>query len=196
MARPGPRRRPGPAEPADPDRDLGPEADPESVARTIVLTKLTAKARSRAELADVLAVRGVPDEVATKVLDRFEEVGLVDDAGYAEMWVRARQQGRGLSRRALAEELRRKGVADELITESLAAVDAEAEEAAARALVVRKLRTLSRLDRATQLRRLTAMLGRKGYPPGLAFRVVTSELSAAGDGVVDEAGEWPDGVER
>jgi regulatory protein len=173
-------RRHGRAEPGDAERDLGPEADPESVARTIVLTKLTAQARSRAELEEVLASRGVPDDVATRVLDRFTEVGLVDDAAYAEMWVRSRQQSRGLSRRALGQELRRKGVDDEVIRESLDTIDAVAEEAAARELVTRKLRSMSRLDEATQLRRLAGMLGRKGYPSGLAYRVAREAVHGSG----------------
>jgi regulatory protein len=186
MTRRGPRRRPGRAEPDDPASDLGPDADPESVARTIVLTKLTAQARSRAELAEALAARGVPGEVATKVLDRFQEVGLVDDAAYAEMWVRSRQQGRGLSRRALGQELRRKGVDDEVIRESLDTIDPDAEEAAARDLVARKLRTMSRLDQATQLRRLAGMLGRKGYPAGMAYRIAREAVGASGADLADD----------
>ncbi|MGH3508565.1 MAG: regulatory protein RecX [Nocardioidaceae bacterium] len=173
-------RRHGRAEPGDAERDLGPEADPESVARTIVLTKLTAQARSRAELEEVLASRGVPDDVATRVLDRFTEVGLVDDAAYAETWVRSRLQSRGLSRRALGQELRRKGVDAEVIQESLETIDAVAEEAAARELVARKLRSMSRLDEATQLRRLAGMLGRKGYAPGLAYRVAREAVHGSG----------------
>lgn len=180
MPQRGSRRRHGRAEPEDAERDLGPEADPESVARTIVLTKLTSQARSRAELQEALASRGVPEEVAARVLDRFTEVGLVDDAAYAEMWVRSRQQGRGLSRRALGQELRRKGVDDEVIRESLDAIDSAAEEAAARELVARKLRSMSRLDETTQLRRLAGMLGRKGYPAGLAYRVAREAVHRPG----------------
>jgi regulatory protein len=195
MARGGPRRKTGRAEPEDPDRDLGPDADPESVARTIILTKLTAQARSRAELAEALAARAVPDEVATKVLDRFEEVGLVNDAAYAEMWVRSRQRSRGLSRRALGQELRRKGVDDELIRDSLDTIDPADEEAAARDLVARKIRSMSRLDSATQLRRLTGMLARKGYPASLAFRVAREAVDSAGvgeDAAEDMAATWSD----
>jgi regulatory protein len=175
------RRKPGPAEPDDGDRDLGPEADPEAVARTIVLTKLTAQARSRAELADALAARAVPEDVATRVLDRFEEVGLVDDAAFADSWVRSKQQTRGLSRRALAHELRRKGVDNEVIQDSLEGIDPAAEEAAASELVERKLRSMSRLDDATRARRLTAMLARKGYPPGLSYRIVRAVTGSSSD---------------
>jgi regulatory protein len=163
----------------DPDPGVGPPADPESVARTVLLNKLTAQPRTRSELAEVLAKRLVPDDVAERVLDRFEEVGLIDDAAFARSWVESRQSGRGLARRALAQELRRKGVSDEVAREALADLDPADEESAARDLVRRKVRTMRSLDSAARMRRLTGMLARKGYPSGLAFRVVRDELERA-----------------
>lgn len=150
----------------------GPDADPESVARKILLDQLTGQARTRKELADRLAKKLVPQEIADRLLDRFEEVGLIDDAAFARLWVDSRQSGKGLARRALAQELRRKGVADDVAQEALDEVDPADEEAAARALVAKKLRSLSRFDDVTKTRRLVAMLARKGYPPGLAMSVV------------------------
>jgi regulatory protein len=162
-------------------RDLGPDADPESVARTILLDQLTGRARSRHELADKLRQRRVPDDVATRLLDRFTEVGLVDDAAFARQWVESRQASRGLARRALADELRRKGVDTEVVREAVDGVDPADEEAAARALVRKKLRSLQAVDRATATRRLAGMLARKGYPAGLAFAVVKDELGRPDD---------------
>jgi len=168
-------------EPDDPDRDLGPTADPESVARTILLTKLTASAKSRRELADALAAKDVPVEVATSVLDRFEQVGLVDDAAFADTWVRTRHQARGLSRRALTHELRRKGVDDDVIADSLEHIDGESERAAAEALVARKLHATRNVDPVRRTRRLVGMLARKGYPAGLAAAVVREALAQGSD---------------
>ncbi len=167
--------------PPDPVAD-GPEADPEAVARKILLDQLTGQARSRKELSDKLASRNVPDEVATRLLDRFEEVGLVDDTAFARAWVQSRGSGGGkaLARRALAQELRRKGVADEVAREALDEVDPADEEAAARALVRKKLASLARVDDATATRRLVGMLARKGYGSGLAFAVVRDELAHRG----------------
>ena len=159
---------------------LGPDADPESVARTILLDQLTGRARSRAELAEKLAKRGVPGDIAHRLLDRFEEVGLVDDEAFARSWIEGRQAGRGLARRALAQELRRKGIDDDVAREALAEIDPADEEVSARALVRKKLRSLSRVDDATATRRLVGMLARKGHAPGLAFRVVREELAAHG----------------
>lgn len=164
-----------------------PEADAESVARTILLDQLTGRARSRKELADKLAAKNVPAEVATRLLDRFEEVGLVDDDAFARSWIAARQPTKGLARRALAQELRRKGVDDEVARPALDDIDPAQEEAAARALVRKRLRSLSRVDDTTATRRLVGMLARKGYGSGLAFAVVREELASAGrDGVDDQ----------
>ena len=154
----------------------GPDADAESVARKILLDQLTGRARTRKELADKLAAKGVPAELATRLLDRFEEVGLVDDEAFARSWIASRQPGKGLARRALAQELRRKGVDDDVAREALDEIDPDQEEAAARALVRKKLRSMGSLDDATRTRRLVGMLARKGYPPGLAFTVVRDEL--------------------
>lgn len=158
----------------------GPDADPESVARTILLDQLTGRARSRKELSDKLRSKDVPEELATRLLDRFEEVGLVDDEAFARTWVSARQSGKGLARRALAAELRRKGIDDEVAKGVLEEVDPADEEAAARGLVRKKLRSLQRVDDTTATRRLVGMLARKGYGSGLAFAVVRDELARAG----------------
>ncbi|MDP3893251.1 regulatory protein RecX, partial [Nocardioides sp.] len=121
---------------------------------------------------------GVPSQVATRLLDRFEEVGLVDDEAFARSWIASRQPGKGLARRALAQELRRKGIDDEVAREALDEIDPADEEAAARVLVRKKLRSLRAVDHVTATRRLAGMLARKGYPPGLAFQVVREELGA------------------
>ncbi|KQW42983.1 RecX family transcriptional regulator [Nocardioides sp. Root1257] len=163
-----------------------PEADPEAVARKILLDQLTGQARTRKELADKLAAKNVPTEIATRLLDRFEEVGLIDDEAFARAWIASRQPGKGLATRALAQELRRKGVDDEIAREALAEIDPDDEEAAARALVRRKLRSLARFDDTVATRRLVGMLARKGYGSGLAFAVVRDELANAGREGLDD----------
>ncbi|WP_081844641.1 regulatory protein RecX [Cellulomonas sp. URHE0023] len=168
------------------------EPDQESVARAIALRLLTGAARSRAQLAEAMARKEVPDAVAEKVLDRFTEVGLIDDEEFARMLVRTRHAERGLSRRAIAVELRRKGIDDELAAAALDEVDSDDEEIAARALVRRKLAATSTLDVQTRARRTYAALGRKGYPPGLVSRLVREELAAIDS--TDETLEGLDGA--
>ena len=177
------RRRPGRGSRAAAEAPGHPEdaaGDPESVARAICLRLLTLQPRTRAELAAALARRGVPDDASGTVLSRFTEVGLIDDRAFAAAWVDSRHAGRGLSRRALAAELRRRGVDGEIVGEAVAVVDAEAEERAARQLVDRRLASTRRLDQPARVRRLAGMLARKGYPGGLAVRVVREALAAEG----------------
>jgi regulatory protein len=172
-------------EPAPDPVAAGPDADAESVARTILLDALTGQARSRQELREKLAKKAVPDELAERLLDRFTEVGLVDDAAFARSWVESRQRSRGLARRALAQELRRKGVDDETARTALDDLDPSQEEDAARQLVRKKLRSLRGVDHATATRRLAGLLARKGYPAGLAFAVVRAELGEADSDMMD-----------
>jgi regulatory protein len=155
------------------------------VARKILLDQLTGQARSRSELAGKLAKKGVPAAVAQRLLDRFEEVGLVDDQAFARAWVQSRQPGKGLARRALAQELRRKGVEDEVAQVALDEVDPEDEVESARMLVRRKLRSVTGLERDVAVRRLTGLLARKGYPAGVCFRVVREELEGHGHATDD-----------
>ncbi|WP_045073302.1 regulatory protein RecX [Psychromicrobium lacuslunae] len=165
--------------------ELDPEADPESVARAIVLRQLTSSAKTRHQLAEKLAERRVPSEAAEAVLNRFEDVKLIDDAEFAMLWVRSRAQSRSLARSALRRELREKGVAQHLAEAALEQLDDNSEREAAAALVRRKLRPgrdLSEpVERDKELRRLVAMLARKGYSPGLAFAVASAELENQSD---------------
>lgn len=123
-----------------------------------------------------MARRAVPQDVTERVLDRFTEVGLIDDVAFASAWVDSRHHARSLGRRALAAELRRKGVDDEVAADALSAVSLDDEVAAAEQLVRRRLPSMSALPRDVQTRRLVSMLGRKGFGASLAYRVVAGAL--------------------
>ena len=156
----------------------GPPGDPDSVARAVCLRMLTAAPRTRAELAASLARKEIPDDAAERVLDRLTEVGLIDDAAYADAWVRSRHTGRGLARRALAHELRRRGVEETVVQGAVEQLEPEDEQETARALVNRKLAGTRNVDHDRRVRRLVGMLARKGYAPGLAIRVVEECIAA------------------
>lgn len=161
----------------------GADADPEDVARQICLRMLTAAPRTQAQLATALRRRGVPEDAAEAVLARFAEVKLIDDAMFARAWVESRHHGRGLAGRALAAELRQRGVQQDDIAAALDHLDPEQEVATARELVARRLEGSAGLEPAARLRRLAGVLARKGYPPGLAYRVVKEALEQeAGEG--------------
>ncbi|WP_245753312.1 regulatory protein RecX [Geodermatophilus ruber] len=164
------------------------------MARSICLRALTGAPKTRQQLADLLAKRGVPDDAAERVLNRFDEVGLIDDAAFARAWVTSRQAGRGLARRALKAELRAKGVDGEVAEEAVALVDDQDEWDAARRLVERRLPGLRRVDRTTAERRLLGMLARKGYGAGMASWVIREALDRdrADEDPAETAGEHSD----
>lgn len=161
-------------------RALESEAAPLEVARQLCLHQLEHAPRTRAELAAMLARRGVDDGIAEQVLGRLGEVGMIDDALFAELWVSSRHRGRGLAGRALSQELRRKGVDEELVREAVDTLDPAQELQTARALVARRLPGSRALGPDARVRRLVGLLARKGYPAGIAFRVVREALAAEG----------------
>lgn len=150
----------------------------EAAARAILERRIAMREHSRGELAQALAKKHVPEELAERLLDRFTEVGLIDDERFARAWVESRQRMKGTARSVLALELRRKGVDGEVIDVVLEDIDAESEREAAHRLVQKKLRSLRGLDDTTRIRRLTGMLARKGYSAQVAFDVVREELDA------------------
>jgi regulatory protein len=158
---------------------LGSPGDPEEVARIVCLRMLDRRAYSRAELRTALRRRGVPEDAADHVLDRFTTLGLIDDASLAEGYALAQHRTRGLSARAVAVKLRQRGIPDDTVTAAVAQIDRRSEEATARALVSRRLRSMSGLDPAVQARRLVATLARKGYPPSVASEAVRQALREA-----------------
>jgi regulatory protein len=129
----------------------------------VCLQLLAVRARSRQELLTALTRRGADADVAAAVLDRLGSVGLVDDAAFAGQWVEERQRSQGRSRRALRDELARKGVDREVVEQAVAAVDAQDDLAAATRLVTRRQAGLARLEPAVARRRLEAMLARRGF---------------------------------
>lgn len=136
--------------------------------------------RSRHQLLTKLLERNIPEDVAEAVLDRYEEVQLIDDAEFARMWVRSRAQFRSMARSAIKRELADRGITGDLAEEALSQRTDEDERAAAVELVRRKLRPIAepadRTQRDKQVRRLVSMLARKGYPPSVAFSIVREVL--------------------
>jgi regulatory protein len=131
-------------------------------------------------LAGQLAKRGYPDDVSTRVLDRLADVGLIDDAEFAEQWVHSRRVNTGKGKRALAAELHTKGIDNDVITSVLSDINPAAERDRAEELVRKKLRRENLGDEAADARvtrRLVGMLARRGFSQGMAYDVVSVELA-------------------
>ena len=154
--------------------------DPEARARLICLRLLTAAPRTRAQLAQAMHRGGVPAEAAEAILVRFADAGLIDDAAFARAWVESRHHSRGLSKRSLSAELRRHGINTEEIREAVDALDPEQEVATAQRLVEQKMASTRGRPPEARARQAAGMLARKGYPPGLAFRLIREVMQQEG----------------
>lgn len=179
-----PRRRPdgAPAEGGGDERDG--DADPYEVARSIAVRKLAVQDRTRHELAKAMRTRHVPDEVAEEVLDRLQQIGLIDDAAFAGAWVESRQQRRHLSRPALRRELQAKGVDRDEIDAALESVEFGDELTAARDLARRRHQGLLGRPYLVRYRRLAGVLSRRGFSGAIVAQVLRETL-AEGDGAAD-----------
>jgi regulatory protein len=166
-----------------------PPGDAESVARLVCLRLLDSRARTRAELATALRRRGVPQSAADTVLGRFVELGLIDDVALANEFVLARHRARGQTGPALAAALRSRGVADHVVTDALAQIDADADAAAARSLARTRLARMGAVDSVTATRRLMGLLGRRGHSAALAAQAVKDVL-AERDGLISDFDPW------
>lgn len=154
--------------------------DPQTRARALVLRMLTHSPRTRAQLERALRRRGFEEDVVTAVLGTLGEAGLVDDAAFSRAWVSSRHHGRRLSRRALAQELRVRGVEEDTVREAVDELSEQDEEEAARDLARRRLDASRGQGQETRTRRALGALARKGYPAGLSYRVVREELENEG----------------
>ena len=153
---------------------ITPDAHAQAVeaAREIVLRRLDRSAAPRAALADLLGRKEVDPRVAAEVLDRLEAAGVIDDAAYAARLARTRFAEKGAARRAIAEELRRKGLGDRDIAAALDQIDSNDEDTAALALARKKLSATRHLPWEVRRRRTAAMLGRKGYSREVTMRAI------------------------
>ncbi|HEY1916087.1 MAG TPA: regulatory protein RecX [Streptosporangiaceae bacterium] len=162
------------------DSDDVRQDDPEASAMAVCLRLLTAAPRTRAQLEEALHRRGIPPRAADAVMERLIRAKLIDDAAFAQAWVETRHYSRGLARRALSAELRQRGVDEDSVQDAVAELSPEQEEAAARRMVAAKLAATRGRPLPTRMRRLMGLLARKGYPPGLAYRVVREALDQEG----------------
>lgn len=146
--------------------------DPAERAREIAIRLLTHSPRSAAQLREGLLKREVEPEVVEEVIERYQEVGLLDDPELAATIARTRHRERGKSRRAVRQELQRKGFEAHDIDAALEQISDEDEHDVARELALKRWSQLEGVDRDKRVRRVVGMLGRRGYSPSLAFALV------------------------
>jgi len=143
------------------------------------LDALSRAARTRGQLEALLQRKGIAPEAAEAVLDRFEEVGLVDDVGYSEAFVESRHRIRGQGGRALSAELRRRGVADDVVADAVGALDPEQEFETACRIARARYDRMPAVATEVKLRRLAGFLARKGYSGAIVSRAVRHVVQEA-----------------
>lgn len=160
------------------------EADPYTRAKTIVYNQLAYSAKTRGQLRKKLQSEGFEAEFIEPLLDKFEAAKLIDDAEYAETFVRQKSRTKKLSRAALRRELAERGVRGEEAENALAQRTDEQEREDAAELVRKTLRPgMDLSDRAEKdrvTRRLLGMLARRGYSSSVSMSVIREELAAYG----------------
>jgi len=159
------------------------EIEAADAAKQVLLRRLSHAPRTRKELAKDLKDKDISDEVANVALDRFEEVGLINDQALASNYVASQHQRKGLGKNALRQQLRAKGISDEVALEAISQITDDQEFQAAFALACKKIRSLQRDDAKTQLRKIVNVLARKGYSSNLAFRVAKEVITDLPDGL-------------
>ncbi len=151
---------------------LDESSDPYSVAQTIALIALAPRAKSRGELFAHLKKRGVAEDIANAVLYRLQEQGLINDEEFARSWSESRQRTKKLSKRFIVNELKAKGVDNDVIEIVSSEIDQTREYALALELGQRKLRPISHLDKDLIRRRVQGALARRGFDSGVINSVM------------------------
>ena len=143
---------------------------------------LSRKAYTEGELRTKLARKRAAEDDVERILEKLRGYAFVDDALYAERYVRDRGGRKGEI--ALRQELRRKGVAEAEIAEALEPLDDASQLAAAAALLSRNAWRFDKGDPPRDRARAFAFLARRGYGAGVARAAL--ERSGLGRGDDDE----------
>ncbi len=169
------------------DDDLAAElwvAEEAAQAKATALNLLARRPRAEKELSTGLRQRGYgPAAIATAV-ERMRELGYLDDADFARRWVANRAGVSPRGGRLMEMELRQKGVAQDVAKEAVDEADLD-DLAAARSVAETRMRRLADLDPATQRRRLSAFLARRGFSPDV-IRAIDRDLRLGSDDDPDE----------
>ena len=153
-------------------------ADPYSEAMSLALYALAPRAKSRAEHQSQLRKRGVESEVAAAVLDSLELQGLLNDLEFAQLWTESRRRQKKLSASVITQELRGKGVAQDIIDEVMQGTDLDAEYHMAYEMAERKYRSCAHLDHMVIYRRIHSLLARKGFSHQITERIMRELLAS------------------
>ena len=159
------------------------EIDQNQIAKQVLLRRLSNAPRTRKELAQDLKKKKIEEDIAQIALDRFEELGLINDQTFSENYVSTTHERRKLGKKALKQQLRSKGVSEEIAIQAIAQISEDDEFKAALALALKKIRSIQKDDPQSQIRKIVGLLARKGYSSTLSFQVAKEVVNDFPDGL-------------
>ena len=159
------------------------EIDQNQIAKQVLLRRLSNAPRTRKELAQDLKKKKIEEDIAKQALDRFEELGLINDQTYSENFVANTHERRKLGKKALKQQLRSKGVSEETANQAVLQISDEDEFKSALALALKKIRSIQKDDPQTQIRKIVSLLARKGYSSSLSFQVAKQVINDFPEGL-------------
>jgi regulatory protein len=159
------------------------EIDQNQIAKQVLLRRLSNAPRTRKELAQDLKKKKIEEDIAKQALDRFEELGLINDQTYSENFVANTHERRKLGKKALKQQLRSKGVSEETANQAVLQISDEDEFKSALALALKKIRSIQKDDPQTQIRKIVSLLARKGYSSSLSFQVAKEVINDFPEGL-------------
>jgi regulatory protein len=130
---------------------------------------LSYRPRSETELRERLVRRGFDGDSLEAVLARLKEQGLVDDMDFAQFWRDNRRSFSPRSRWLTGLELRRKGVAEEIIGEVVSVIS---DDDCAYQAALGQARRVPVSDYQSFRRRLAGYLRRRGFGYGVIKNTV------------------------
>jgi len=154
------------------------DEDAREVAYGKALRFLGYRPRSIHEVRENLQKHKIPENVIEEVLKRLQDANLLNDQQFAQAWVENRNTFRPRSRRALAMELRQKGLDDEVVQHVL---DDNVDENALALEAARKYaRKVQHLEWPDFRQKLGSFLGRRGFSYGVIAPVLRQVWSEVG----------------
>lgn len=145
--------------------------------KNIALHRLGRSSQTRQQLTDAARKKDIPTPAIDAALDELTDLGLIDDVAYAERYVESRRNSRGLSVRALHQELARKGIPTDLAQAATEDITSDDDANLALAYALRKAPSLRGVPEDKAIRRLVGQLARRGHNPAVAFQVARQALT-------------------
>jgi len=164
------------AEVPEPDSEPAGPAERLAQAETVLLTRLRRRSLSVAEAR--ASVEDLEEEAAEALIERFVELGYLDDARLADQVVHSHRDRKGLGRSGVEAEMRRRSIPPDVIQQSLGQAADDDEEGRAVEAACKRASQLTRYDEETIERRLTGFLMRKGYGSTIVRAAVRQALAS------------------